>query len=144
MFILDTDHLSIIDRRQPPFFDNILARQHRVASSDDFVTLVSIHEQMMGANAFLSRSLSAAKVVRGYQMMEAALVQFERYNILPFDEPTALKLEQLRQQKVRFGTMDLRIASIALSHDFTVVTRNTVDYEKVPDLKVADWTLPVA
>ncbi len=39
--------------------------------------------------------------------------------ILPFDEPAAIKFDELRQAGVRIGTRDLRIASIALSHECT-------------------------
>ena len=41
----------------------------------------------------------------------------------------------------RISTMDLRIASIALSRDMTVLTCNLGDFRKVPGLKVADWTV---
>lgn len=37
--------------------------------------------------------------------------------------------------------MDLRIASIAISQQMIVVTRNAVDYERIPGLVVQDWTL---
>ncbi|MGD0518047.1 MAG: hypothetical protein ABSA26_10990 [Thermoguttaceae bacterium] len=47
----------------------------------------------------------------------------------------------MRKSKVRIGTMDLRIASIALAQGFTILTRNLVDFEKVPNLKVEDWTV---
>ena len=38
--------------------------------------------------------------------------------------------------------MDLRIASIALAGDCTVLTRNLVDFQKVPQLRIEDWTRP--
>jgi tRNA(fMet)-specific endonuclease VapC len=38
--------------------------------------------------------------------------------------------------------MDLRIAAIALTRQFTVLSRNLVDFQKVPGLLVEDWTLP--
>ena len=46
------------------------------------------------------------------------------------------------KQKIRVGTQDLRIAAIALSLSSTVVTRNFRDFEKVPDLKIVDWSIP--
>lgn len=48
----------------------------------------------------------------------------------------------LKRKKIRVATMDLRIASIAISQQMTVVTRNTVDYERIPGLIVQDWTVP--
>jgi tRNA(fMet)-specific endonuclease VapC len=48
---------------------------------------------------------------------------------------------QLKVQKVSIGSRDLRIASIALSLDATVVTRNLKDFRQVPDLKFEDWSV---
>ncbi len=47
----------------------------------------------------------------------------------------------LKSQKLRMGTLDLRIASIALSQNAVLLTRNLSDFEKVPNLKVEDWTI---
>jgi len=73
-------------------------------------------------------------------MIAIALLDCNQFQILPFDEPAAIKFDEVRQAGVRIGTMDLRIASIALSHECTVLTRNRVDFDKVPDLQVEDWT----
>jgi tRNA(fMet)-specific endonuclease VapC len=47
----------------------------------------------------------------------------------------------LKQQKVRIGTQDLRIASIVIAQKGILVTRNSRDFEKVPNLKFEDWTI---
>jgi tRNA(fMet)-specific endonuclease VapC len=36
--------------------------------------------------------------------------------------------------------MDLRIASIAIANQMTVLTRNTIDFERIPNLSFEDWT----
>jgi tRNA(fMet)-specific endonuclease VapC len=41
--------------------------------------------------------------------------------------------------KIRIGTMDLKIASICLAHDALLLSRNRVDFEKVPGLRVENW-----
>ena len=38
------------------------------------------------------------------------------------------------------GPNDLMIAAIVLSHDATLLSRNMVDFRKIPSLKVEDWT----
>lgn len=40
----------------------------------------------------------------------------------------------------RIGTMDLKIAAIALANDATLLSRNLRDFGKVPGLRVEDWT----
>ena len=36
-------------------------------------------------------------------------------------------------------TTDLMIGSVALLHDFTLVTHNTVDFRNIPGLRLEDW-----
>ena len=71
----------------------------------------------------------------------AAKCGFAEAQVLPFDEAAATVFTSLRAQRIRISTMDLRIASIALSRDMAVLTRNLSDFRKVPGLKVADWTV---
>jgi tRNA(fMet)-specific endonuclease VapC len=59
--------------------------------------------------------------------------------VLSLDTESTAAFIRLRGQGVRIGTMDLRIASIALVHDATLLTRNTVDFAQVPGLRFEDW-----
>jgi tRNA(fMet)-specific endonuclease VapC len=68
------------------------------------------------------------------------LIDFVAMQVLPFDDAAGNRFETLRRQRARIGTMDLRIASIALARGFTVLTRNLVDFERVPGLAAEDWT----
>lgn len=59
---------------------------------------------------------------------------------LPFDDTAASIFEQLRARKIRIGTNDLAIAAITLSVSGILVTRNTVDFQRVPNLPLEDWS----
>ena len=41
--------------------------------------------------------------------------------------------------RIRIGTMDLKIAAIALANDAILLSRNLTDFSKVPALRVEDW-----
>lgn len=58
--------------------------------------------------------------------------------VLPFDESAAVKYQELRK-KSRIGTMDLKIASIVVANGATLLTKNSVDFQRVPGLKFEDW-----
>lgn len=45
----------------------------------------------------------------------------------------------LRRQKSNVGSIDMKIAAIAMEHSIPVITRNRRDFLRVPDLSVEDW-----
>jgi tRNA(fMet)-specific endonuclease VapC len=138
MFLLDTDHLVTLQRQSEPEYGRLRASMSRYSASNFYLAIISFHEQIMGANAFIGRAKTKDSIVRGYQMLELCLIDFNHFQVLPFDEPAAAQFDALRPH-IRIGTMDLRIAATALSHSLTVLTRNTVDFAKVPNLAVEDW-----
>ena len=56
-----------------------------------------------------------------------------------FNAAAAARSIALRKSRLRIGTMDLKIASIAIAHDATLLTRNTVDFAKAPGLRFENW-----
>ena len=73
--------------------------------------------------------------------MNALLEDFQTRPVLDYDARASIAFRELVSQKVRIGTMDFKIAAIALSHDALLITRNVRDFDKVPGLRVEDWTL---
>jgi tRNA(fMet)-specific endonuclease VapC len=65
---------------------------------------------------------------------------FNNIAVLPFNDAANNYYEMLRQQKIRIGTYDLRIAAIVLSVNGVLVTRNWRDFNQVPDLSLEDWS----
>jgi tRNA(fMet)-specific endonuclease VapC len=141
MFILDTDHLVIIQQATQPEFRSIAERMADYERADFFVSIVTFHEQIMGWSTYLSRAKTPDSVVRAYDKFRRILLDFTSLQVLPFDRTAVDVFESLRKQRVRVGTMDLRIGATALAQDYTVLTRNLVDFRKIPGLRVEDWTV---
>lgn len=139
-FILDTDHLVILQQRVQPAFSRLTARLAKTNPADVSVTIISFHEQMQGWLAFLNRARSPSQIVMAYTELNEIGKSFFEMNVLPFSDEAQDCFGQLRTAGVRIGTMDLRIASIALAKGATVLTANSRDFEKVPGLAIEDWT----
>ena len=140
MFLLDTDHLVIIQRGTEPWYGRLFSRMSGFEPEDFYVSIVSFHEEVNGWNAYLSRARTGEGIVRAYGMFQEILYYFSTLRTLPFDHAAEQGFQSLRKQRVRVGTMDLRIAAIAISRGFTVLTRNLVDFHQVPGLTAEDWT----
>ncbi len=67
-------------------------------------------------------------------------------DVLAFDQLCAkrfgMERGRLLQEGIVVSTVDLMIAAVALVHDLTLVTHNTVDFRYVPDLRLEDWLTP--
>jgi len=142
VFLLDTDHLGIVQRRSAPEHPTLTRRMRQHSLEGYFVSIVSFHEQVNGWNAYIRRARGVEGLVRGYGMFEGILADFARLNVVPFTAAAAERDLELRRSGLRVGTMDLRIGATALVRGFTVLTRNTIDFARIPGLSVEDWTLP--
>jgi len=142
VFLLDTDHLGIVQRRSAPEHPTLTHRMRQHSLESFFVSIVSFHEQVSGWNTYIRRARGVEGLVRGYGMFEGILADFARLNVAPFTTEAAERAAELRRSGLRVGTMDLRIGATALVRGFTVLTRNTIDFERIPGLSVEDWTLP--
>jgi tRNA(fMet)-specific endonuclease VapC len=140
MFLLDTDHIGLLQLNEGKECERLRARMEAYTRSDFYFPIVSFHEQVVGWNNYVNRAKRTDGVVRAYRMFQVILADFARNQVAPFDDLAAAQFDALRRQRIRIGTMDLRISAIGLAQDYTVLSRNLVDFQKVPGLRVEDWT----
>jgi len=140
-YLLDTDHVVIVQRESPDLFPQLSRRLEQHPPDDFLISIVTFHEQAAGWQALLNRRRDAVSVVRSYGEFSRLLAAFADVQLAEYSAEAAQRFDELRKQRVRIGTMDLRIAATALVRDYTVLTRNLVDFEQVPGLKVEDWTV---
>ncbi|MEI6330048.1 MAG: type II toxin-antitoxin system VapC family toxin [Pseudanabaena sp.] len=137
LWILDTDHISLLQRNHP----NVKQRLTSIDPNKIFVTVITFEEQMRGRLNQVKQAKSQESLISAYNALRETIEDYKRLNLLDFDKDAYSCHMNLLRQKIRIGSQDLRIAAIALSVDGIVVTRNQKDFEKVPNLKIEDWTL---
>ncbi len=138
MFILDTDHISLFQRRDP----HVTARVLATSALELATAVITVEEQLRGRLDRMRRARSDAEVVGAYRRLLATFFYFRTITIIDFDEQAQTIFQRLRAQRMRIGTLDLRIAAIALSREATLVTRNRQDFAGIPSLNIEDWSLP--
>lgn len=140
IYLLDSDHASILEWQGGTEYAVLVANLNLHAADGVGISVVSFHEQMLGANKQISQARAAQGLIRGYDLMFKAIELYRRFPLVPFDAAAVAEFNGLKSRKLRVGTMDLRIAAIALSRNLVLVTRNVSDFGKVPGLRTVDWT----
>ena len=136
---MDTDILSFYQRNHPQVCEKIrLARRNNLTIK---TTLVTAEEQYGGRLAQIRKAQNPDALIAAYDRLTATISLFSQLEILKYDRSADDYFRQFRQQGIRIGTQDLRIASIALAHSAIIVTRNHKDFGQVPGLTIEDWSL---
>jgi tRNA(fMet)-specific endonuclease VapC len=141
VILLDTDHLSVfMDERDPrhgPLNARLEAADEAIACS-----IVSVEEMLRGWLAVIHRMNDVRRQLPAYHRLGRIIDVLCEWEIMPFDERAADQFSLLRRRRIRIGTMDLKIASIALAHDARLVTANDRDFAQVPHLRRENWLQP--
>jgi tRNA(fMet)-specific endonuclease VapC len=135
--VLDTDHFSELVRGS--FAGGHLQQQIEAQQAQVFVTVITAQETFEGWFALINRQKAGMAQTAAYAQFLKSLETLVKFAILPFDEDAARVFERLQERRIRIGTMDLKLASICLAHEATLLTRNHVDFSKVPDLRADNW-----
>lgn len=140
MFVLDTDHVSVLEWESRSEVRRLQLRIRNLARGDVATTVVSYEEQMRGWLAFVARARTLPQQIEAYRRLKQHLDNYRLISVLPFDEEAAAQFQKLQRLRLRIGVMDLRIAAIALANNGVLLSRNLGDFQKVPNLTVEDWT----
>jgi tRNA(fMet)-specific endonuclease VapC len=139
--ILDTDLVTILLLGSQPAAGRLQDRLRARSDVEAATTIITLQEQMQGRLASVNRCREGAQFVREYARLQAAFRSLSEMKVLPFDDAAQTRFDELQSLRLRVGTMDLRIASIALATGSVVLTRNLRDFTRVPGLIAEDWTL---
>lgn len=135
-YILDTDHLSLYQRGNP----SIKSRLENCQPYEVAITIITVEEQMRGRLAQIKKANSTQAHIEAYRWLRETVELLGELPVLDLDADACNQDEILRQQKLRLGTQDRRIAAIALSQKSILVTRNLIDFGQIAGLAIEDWT----
>lgn len=136
LWVLDTDHLSLHHRGHP----QVQQRLYALPLARRVTTIITVEEQLRGRFARIAQAKNVAEWIIGYRQFQQTLEDLLPLQMLPFDDSAAGIFLRLKATVKQVGTQGLKIASIALSVGGILVTRNSVDFARVPGLVIEDWT----
>lgn len=144
MYILDTDVLGFY-LREPLNYPH-LYRRIKEADAKELLctTVITVEEMTAGSIASIrnARVQQSEEIVRAYKYLSELINDLKKFIILPFDKE-AYNTYQTIPKKVRKGAVnDCRIAAIAISKGYTVITNNGKDFSRIEDetfVKVGYW-----
>jgi tRNA(fMet)-specific endonuclease VapC len=104
-------------------------------------TTITAEEQLRGRLAQIKMASTTDALAIAHRRFRQAIYDLAKLNILEFDSAASTIFGDLKRQRPRAGSQDLRIAAVAIANGAIVVTRKRVDFEQIAGLKIEDWTV---
>lgn len=136
LYILDTDHLSLYGRNHPALVERLQADAINLTT-----TAINVEEQLRGRLAQVADAKAGISLTNAYRWLSETVRLLSDFEVLQFTAAAQLIYQYFKSQWIRVGTQYLRIASIVITHNGILLSRNLRDFEKIPNLMVRDWTL---
>lgn len=137
MYILDTDTLSHLHAGN----QNVIRAIQQLSDSDISTTIITKVEMLRGLIDYILKAEADQDLLKAQQLFyrtEELLFQIE---VMAVTQDAVNRLAELVEIPTlrKVGRADLIIASIALSHRTTLVTRNLRHFRQISGLKVINW-----
>jgi tRNA(fMet)-specific endonuclease VapC len=138
VILLDTDHLSVFtDERDPRH--GLLNSRMEAAAQQVACTIVNVEEVLRGWLAVIHRLRAVHRQLPAYVRLGELFNMLSDWEIVPCDKRAVDRFAGLGRQRIRIGSMDPKIASIALVNDALLVTANLRAFSLVPELRCESW-----
>ena len=99
---------------------------------------------MRGWLSYIANATAIEAQITAYRKLESQLANYRNITVISFDDNAGQIFQALRQSHPRLGSMDLKIAAIALANQATVLTRNSKDFGQIAnlnDLQIGQFNL---
>src|SRR5262249_55610980 len=105
------------------------------------ISIITQIEILQGRFAAVLKAADGEQLVRAQELLQRSQERLGLLEIVPVDAAAGKEFDKLRQNKKlkKLGRGDLLIASIALAHRATLVTRNLKDFREISGLRLEKW-----
>jgi tRNA(fMet)-specific endonuclease VapC len=135
--LLDTDTLTHLHAGHP----SVVERLQAVNDPDIGITIITKVEILRGRYDYLLKASTSAESLRAQELLLRTEELLSNIPTVPFDTAAASIFDRLRDSKGqrKIGNADRLIASIALSRQAVLLTRNIRHFRAIPGMQVVNW-----
>jgi tRNA(fMet)-specific endonuclease VapC len=140
VYLLDTNIIStFLDQRRNN--RSLVNRLLREPPNHLFISIITVEEIMRGALAAVERYKHQPSIVEKYGIFEELFNDLHRFNLVAYDTNAQQVFQAMTAAQKRIGVRDCRIAATAIALDYTIVTANVQDFQKIGGVSIEDWTI---
>ena len=133
-YLLDTNICIYIIKKSP---EKVIKKLEAIIEAEGkneiYLSSITVSELYYGVE-------KSTQVDKNLEALKGFLTPFQ---VVDFDLRSAERFGQVRSNLEKKGTVigpyDLQIASVALAHDFILVSNNTKEFERVESLQLKNW-----
>jgi tRNA(fMet)-specific endonuclease VapC len=121
----------------------LVAKAAEIPAHEQSVPIIVVEEILRGRlNAIRQAEAGKSKLAvrRAYELFDQTLDAFRQARTLPYTVAADQLYHGWRDQRIRGGTHDMRIAAMCVVHSAKLITRNRRDFESFPGLSLEVWS----